>query len=62
VGAALRRGDQPGQIGRRSGDSGPTFGSHTPPKATIFIGGGELEKLMGHFTANSAPTIQGAAA
>jgi hypothetical protein len=42
VGAALLRGDRPGQTGRRS-----EIGSHTPPKTAIFIGGGELAKVMG---------------
>ena len=44
MGAALRRGDRPGQVVRRS-----EIGSHTPPKTAIFIGVDELEKVMGHF-------------
>ncbi len=43
VDAALRRGDPTGQTDRRSGDSGPTIGSHTPPKTAVFICGGDLE-------------------
>ncbi len=50
--AVTRRGGCPGQTGRRSGDSGPTIGSHTPPKTAIFICGDELEKVMGHFLEN----------
>jgi hypothetical protein len=42
VRAALRRGELPGQTGRRS-----EIGSHTPPKTAIIIGGGELEKDHG---------------
>jgi hypothetical protein len=37
--AALRRGELPGQTGRRS-----EIGSHTPPKTAIFIGRDELNK------------------
>ncbi len=54
VAAALRRGGCRGQTGRRSGDSGPTSGSHTPPKTAIFIRGSEVEKVMGHFHENAA--------
>ncbi|HVN80079.1 MAG TPA: hypothetical protein VMW38_13865 [Terriglobia bacterium] len=46
VAAALRRGGSQGQIGRRSGDSGPTIGSHANPQTAIFICGGELEKVI----------------
>jgi hypothetical protein len=52
VGAVLLRGDLSVQTGRRSGDSGPTIGSHTPPKTVIFIHRGELEKVMANFCAS----------
>ena len=47
VAAALRRGGCRGEIGRRS-----EIGSHTLPKASIFIDRGELEEFMGHFHEN----------
>ncbi|HVN81451.1 MAG TPA: hypothetical protein VMW38_20850 [Terriglobia bacterium] len=44
VAAALRRGGSPVQTDRR-----PEIGSHATPMTAIFIHGGELEEVMGHF-------------
>ncbi|HVN80966.1 MAG TPA: hypothetical protein VMW38_18395 [Terriglobia bacterium] len=52
VTAVTRRAGSPVQTDRRSGVSGPTIGSHTPPKTTIFSSGSELEKVMGHSSEN----------
>ena len=49
VDAALRRGELPGQTDRRSGDSGPTIGSHASPKTAIFIGSSDLKKVIGYY-------------
>jgi len=55
VAAALRRGGSPVQTARRSGDSGPTIGSHAPPMPAISICGSQLEKVMRHFHENLLP-------
>jgi len=55
VAVALPRGGSPGQTGRRS-----EIGSHAPPKTVIFICGGELEKVMGHFSEKKVPGTKAA--
>jgi hypothetical protein len=49
VTAVTLRGDLLVQTGRRSGDGGPTIGSHTPPKTALFIGDGALNCNMQDF-------------
>ena len=44
VTAVTRHGELPGQTGRRS-----EIGSHTPPKTSIFIRGGDLIRSCGTF-------------
>ncbi len=41
-------------VARVTLDRRSEIGSHTPPKITIFIRGGELEKVMGHFHDNAS--------